>query len=84
MLGRRGVPCVPTVLAIGAAKVQDQIARLRGRVNEVTPAGVRYLALRRGTYGIGRARELLGWGPAVGLEEGMARTEEWLRQAKLV
>jgi nucleoside-diphosphate-sugar epimerase len=84
MLGRRGVPCVPTPVAIAAAKTQDLIARVRGRVNEVTPGGVRYLALRRGTYGIAKAQELLGWAPVVGLEDGMVRTEEWLRRENLI
>jgi len=84
MLGRRGVPAVPTSVAIAAAAAQDRIARVRGRVNEVTPSGVRYLALRRGTYGIAKARELLGWSPAVSLEEGMGRTEGWLRSEGLI
>jgi nucleoside-diphosphate-sugar epimerase len=84
MLGRRGVPAVPTSVALAAAAVQDRIARVRGTVNEVTPSGVRYLALRRGTYGISKARELLEWAPTVGLEEGMGRTEEWLRREALI
>jgi nucleoside-diphosphate-sugar epimerase len=84
MLGRRGVPTVPTPVALAAAAAQDQVARIRGKVNEVTPNGVRYLALRRGTYGIAKARELLGWAPAVALEEGMSRTEAWLRDEGLV
>ena len=45
---------------------------------------MRYLALRRGTYGIAKARELLDWTPAVGLEEGMSRTEAWLREQGLL
>jgi nucleoside-diphosphate-sugar epimerase len=84
MLGRRGVPTVPTAVALAGAAVQNQLARIRGKVNEVTPNGVRYLALRRGTYGIAKARELLDWAPAVGLEEGMSRTEAWLRSEGLV
>jgi nucleoside-diphosphate-sugar epimerase len=84
MLGRRGVPTVPTPVAIAAAAAQDRIARLRGVHNELTPNGVRYLALRRGTYGIAKARELLGWAPAVAVEEGMRRTEAWLREQALL
>jgi nucleoside-diphosphate-sugar epimerase len=84
MLGRRGVPAVPTRVALAGAALQDRIARIRGKVNEVTPNGVRYLALRRGTYGITKARELLGWSPEVGLDEGMARTEAWLRAEGLI
>ncbi len=84
MLGRRGVPAVPMRVALVGAAAQSAVARLRGKVNEVTPDGVRYLGLRRGTYGITKARELLGWSPAVGLDEGMARTEAWLRAEGLV
>jgi nucleoside-diphosphate-sugar epimerase len=80
MLGRRRVPRVPTQVALAAATVQDRMARLRRAPNELTPAGVRYLALRRGTYAIATARELLGWEPRVGLRPGMDRTEAWLRQ----
>jgi nucleoside-diphosphate-sugar epimerase len=75
---------VPTRIALAAAGAQNALARLRGTVNEVTPAGVRYLALRRGTYSIARARELLDWTPAVGVEEGMDRTEGWLREQGLL
>jgi nucleoside-diphosphate-sugar epimerase len=84
MLGRRNVPAVPTAVALAGAALQDRIARVRGAVNEVTPAGVRYLALRRGTYGIAKARELLQWSPAIGLDEGMAQTETWLRREGLI
>ena len=84
MLGQRGVPTVPTSVALAGAAAQSWIARMRGKVNEVTPDGVRYLALRKGTYGIGKASELLGWAPAVNVDEGMARTEAWLRAQQLI
>jgi nucleoside-diphosphate-sugar epimerase len=84
MLGRRGVPTVPTSVALAAASVQSAIARARGAVSELTPDGVRYLALRRGTYGIATARELLDWAPAVGLADGMERTEAWARERGLL
>ena len=32
---------------------------------------------------IGRARDLLGWGPKVPVEEGLARTIEWYRAARV-
>jgi nucleoside-diphosphate-sugar epimerase len=84
MLGQRSVPVVPTAVALAGAAAQASLARLRGRSTELTPAGVRYLAERRGTYGIGKARELLGWSPAVGLEEGMDRTRSWLAGEGLI
>jgi nucleoside-diphosphate-sugar epimerase len=84
MLGRRGVPTAPTPVVLAAAAAQSAVARIRGKVNDSTPDGVRYLALRRGTYGIGKARELLAWTPAVGVEDGMARSEAWLREQGLI
>jgi nucleoside-diphosphate-sugar epimerase len=79
MLGRRRVPSAPTplVAALGAA-----VARVSADT-EVTPAAVRYLA-RKGTYSIEKARSLLGYEPTVGLDEGMRRTERWLRSEGLV
>jgi nucleoside-diphosphate-sugar epimerase len=84
MLGRRGVPTAPTSVLLAGAAMQSAVARIRGKVNDVTPGGVRYLALRRGTYGIGKARDLLGWTPMVGVEEGMAHCEAWLRRHRLI
>lgn len=78
MIGRK-VPTVPTAVALSTAAVAEQLARLRGTSIEVTRDAVRYLAYRRGTYGIGTARDLLDWTPQVDLNEGMARIEEWLR-----
>ncbi|AEH08138.1 NAD-dependent epimerase/dehydratase [Candidatus Protofrankia datiscae] len=39
---------------------------------------------RTGTYSIARIRELTGWQPRVGLDEGMARTEALLRERGLL
>jgi nucleoside-diphosphate-sugar epimerase len=84
MLGRRRVPTVPTPVALAASALQTGVARARGTVNEVTPSAVRYLALRRGTYGIETARELLDWEPQVSLADGMSRTQAWAHQRGLV
>jgi nucleoside-diphosphate-sugar epimerase len=78
MLGTGGARTVPYRVARGVARVVDSIARRRGAANEVTPAAIDYF-MRRGTYSIARARAELGYEPAVGLDEGMRRTEEWLR-----
>jgi len=76
--------CVPTPIAMAGAHALHQAARLHGRPNELTPDGVSYLAERRGTYGIGTAKQLLGWEPQVGLGEGMERTVAWLRESGIV
>jgi nucleoside-diphosphate-sugar epimerase len=83
MLGIERPRTVPAAIARTAARVIDAVARARGARNEVTPGAVDYF-LRRGTYSIARAREVLGYEPAVDLEEGMRRTEAWLRAENLL
>jgi nucleoside-diphosphate-sugar epimerase len=78
MLGRRGPLGLPTPVAVALADAADRAGRLRGKVTEVNAISMRYFA-RTGTYSIAKARRLLGYEPVVDLDEGMARTEEWLR-----
>jgi nucleoside-diphosphate-sugar epimerase len=40
------------------------------------------LLCRPGSYDISKARRLLGYGPSVGLDEGMQRTADWLRSER--
>jgi nucleoside-diphosphate-sugar epimerase len=79
MLGKRRVPVAPTAAVVALT----QAARVFARDSEVTPAAARYLA-RAGSYSIAKARELLGYEPEVGLDEGMRRAEEWLRAEGLL
>jgi nucleoside-diphosphate-sugar epimerase len=79
MLGRRGLPVAPTAVVRALARAGG----LFSRDSEVTPSAVDYLA-RRGTYSIERARSMLGYAPAVQLEDGMARSEAWLRTEGLL
>ncbi|WCB91871.1 Aurachin B dehydrogenase [Baekduia alba] len=79
LLGRR-LPTVPTPVATRLASAAAFAARGQ---TEVNAAAARYLA-RTGTYSIARARETFGYAPRYDLEEGMARTEWWLREQGLV
>lgn len=45
---------------------------------------MRYLADRRGTYSIEKAGRLLDWRPQTVLDDGMARTADWLRTEGLL
>jgi nucleoside-diphosphate-sugar epimerase len=83
MLGRRGPPVVPTRVALWLAGAAGLQARVRGEPTEMNAASVRYLA-RRGGYSIEKARTVLGYEPRVDLEEGMRRTEAWLRREDLI
>lgn len=79
MLGRR-VAVAPTRVARVLAGGVSAAARARGKETEINASGVDYLA-RTGTYSIAKARTVLGYEPAVGLDEGMRRTEAWLRES---
>lgn len=79
MLGRRGPVGIPTAPAVALAAAADRVNRLRGARSEVNAISMRYLA-REGTYSIEKARRVLGYEPAVDLDEGMRRTEAWLRE----
>ncbi len=78
MLGKDRVPVAPTPVVMAIAAVMERVGRLRGSPPEVTRGAVRYLA-RSGSYSIDKARSVLGYRPAVDLDEGMRRCEEWLR-----
>jgi nucleoside-diphosphate-sugar epimerase len=80
LVGRRLIT-VPTPVAIAAAAVIQQAARLTPGDNDINPASARYL-LRTGTYSNDKARRVLGWEPRVGLGEGLERTVAWLREQK--
>ena len=69
MLGRKGVRTAP-------AAVLRPLMRLTPGVN----SGDLIFLMRRAAYPNTRAREVLGWEPRVTLEEGMKRTEDWLRR----
>lgn len=83
MLGKRGPLSLPTSLAVVGAQATGAIERLRGNRTEINAASMRYLA-RPGGYSIEKARRLLGYEPAVDLDEGMRRTEAWLREQGLL
>jgi len=83
MLGRKGPRVLPTAAALALVAVPEGIAAVTGSPTEIRRESMRYLA-RSGTYSIAKAREVLGYEPAVNLAEGMKRTEDWLRGQGLV
>jgi nucleoside-diphosphate-sugar epimerase len=78
MLGTE-VRCLPRPL-LRAALRAGELARLQPPTG---PGALTFLS-RRATFPNARAREELGWSPAVELEEGMRRTEAWAREAGLL
>ena len=82
-LGVKGPRTLPTPAAVALAAVGARAMRLAGRESEVNAGAVRYLA-RTGTYSIAKARTMLGYEPAVGLDEGLERSREWAAGAGLL
>jgi nucleoside-diphosphate-sugar epimerase len=83
MLGKHGPPVFPTPVALAMTTAVAGAARVARVATEINPTGLRYFT-RRGTYSIEKARRMLGYEPAVGLDEGMARTHAWLAAQGLV
>jgi nucleoside-diphosphate-sugar epimerase len=76
-LGKPPPRSAPPALLKAATWPLEKAAELRGGESDLNPNTVAYLC-RRGTYSIEKAREVLGYEPRVGLEEGMERMREWL------
>lgn len=83
MLGRPRPRTLPTPVARTIAMAGGRVEKALGRDTEMSAGSVDYLA-KRGAYSIEKARQVLGYEPKVGLEEGMRRCEEWLRSEGLL
>ena len=66
-----------------AGMATERWAKLRGEPPAFTAGAVTFID-RRGTVSAAKAREELGWEPRVSYEEGMRRTQEWLRAEGLI
>ncbi len=78
MLGVPRVNAMPRGFALLAAMGFEAIARVTGRAPRIARASVEFYS-HRVVYDIGKAKTMLGYEPRVSFEEGMKRTEEWLR-----
>jgi nucleoside-diphosphate-sugar epimerase len=79
-IGGGRVRTAPAPAARLLARGLGSVERAIGRDSELSAATIDYL-LRTGTYSIAKARRVLGHQPHVLLDEGMARTAQWLRAA---
>jgi nucleoside-diphosphate-sugar epimerase len=74
---------VGTRAAIAIAEAGRHLAQLVGSQTELGRGAIDMLSRTAG-YSIEKAHNQLGYEPRVGLEEGMRRTEEWVRAEGLV
>ncbi len=79
MLGRERLPVYPAWLARGAVSPPGRwLRRLLGK--PVPGPWSYHFRFNPSRFSIAKAQRLLGYAPAVDLDEGMARTERWLRE----
>jgi nucleoside-diphosphate-sugar epimerase len=81
--GRRDARRLPRQVLELAGLAAERWAKLRGKPPAFTARAATFID-RRGTVSTASARDELGWEPRVSYEEGMRRTEEWLREQGLV
>ena len=60
--------------------LQEGASRLTGKPPSLSRRAVAYWT-QSGTYSITKARTTLGYAPLISLDEGMTRTEAWLRES---
>ncbi|HWH31975.1 MAG TPA: NAD-dependent epimerase/dehydratase family protein [Egibacteraceae bacterium] len=78
-----GLRSLPRPAAAALVAPLELVSRGLGRTTPVSVRAFEYVS-HPGTYSIDKARDMLGWEPRVSLEDGMARTREWLEEVGLV
>ena len=83
MLGKDGPRMLSTSTAVAIAEVGRMIFKLLGKPTELGRGAMEMLS-KKNTVSNKKAHDLLGWYPQVDLDEGMRRTEIWLREQKIL
>ncbi len=81
--GHREARRLPRQVLELAGMATEGWAKLRGKPPAFTARAPTFID-RRGTVSAAKAHEQLGWQPLVPYEEGMRRTEQWLRAEQLI
>lgn len=72
-------PSYSTATVTRLATLAGIVRKLLGQKSEAGPEALALLS-KPGTFSIEKARRMLGYEPRVSLDEGMRRTEAWLRE----
>lgn len=83
LAGTSGPRRLPRPVMRGLGRLQELVHGLRSRPPPFTRHAVTLID-RRGSVSNRKAREELGWEPHVDLDEGLRRTEAWLREEGLI
>ena len=73
------MPSLPLKAALVLTQTLWKMNRLMNKPSEVTPDAMLMFS-RQGGFSIEKAKSRLGYAPKVALDEGMQRSEEWLRE----
>ncbi len=79
MVGVTSFPSVPYSVAYAYALFKELMSRLTGKRSSINREVVKTFRSHN-SFSNAKARRILGWEPAVDFEEGMRRTEAWLRE----
>ena len=84
LAGKQGPPrSFSTPVAVAIAETARVLFGLAGKHTELG-RGVMVMLAKKRTFSNAKARAVLGWAPRVTLDEGMRRTELWLRSEGLI
>ena len=83
MMGKGSPRMLSTSTAVAIAEAGRMIFKLLGKPTELGRGAMEMLS-KKNTVSNKKAHDLLGWYPQVDLEEGMRRTEVWLREQKIL
>jgi nucleoside-diphosphate-sugar epimerase len=77
------MPCLPTAVVLPLAAVGYRARRVLPVSADMNVPTVRFM-LRTGAHSSEKAKRVLGWEPEINLDDGMSRTEQWLREQQLI
>lgn len=83
MLGKGSPRMMSSSSAITIAEIGRVLFKLLGKPTELGRGAMEMLS-KKNTVSNQKAHDLLGWHPQVDLDEGMRRTEVWLRERKIL
>jgi nucleoside-diphosphate-sugar epimerase len=83
MMGKGSPRMLSTSTAVAIAEGGRMIFKLLGKPTELGSGAMEMLS-KKNTVSNKKAHDLLGWYPQVDLEEGMRRTEVWLKEQGLL
>jgi len=80
MAGKPKIRSVPEWLGKAIALGMEVTSKMSGRPPKITREAIGFLTCKA-RFSVEKAERELGYSPRFSLEEGMKRTEQWLREA---